>query len=249
MSAEQKYRAIKGVQFKKRDGADFSPEKWTALLKFAQFFISEKDKYDFSIEKRKQFELRAMEEPFWLEFSVRIDQPLFKDNATPRGFSMRAMSLIREPLNWLKSNPFAITEEMRKIMEKSDRMNWALEPFKSVKTKIGAEIVKVNNKETTDPNMANVQPASSNLTLPEVQLNHALLAMTSILKNLTKGISSEAIKKMSAETRIKLATGMVQSLGKTFATYKPNKQVFKQLVVNNASKDDLERAILDFNQD
>lgn len=245
---ERKYQVIRDKLPRKNEIVDWSENKLVAFLQLVLFF-SDGDNYAVTKEKVETFEKRAPEEPFWLEFNVRINRPTFKEGFTVQQFKMRLMTAIRVVLSWLKSNPHAITDEMRDMMDSTARLRWALDPFKAKGTAIGAEIVGVDNKEVTDPNRSNVQPATSNLTLPEVQYHNALLNVASILNNLTKGIKPQEIKKMSVESRIKLADSLIKTMGKVVGGQKPNTQVFKQLVIHNAGRQDLEDAMLEFSQE
>lgn len=247
MSTTARLRAIKGELPRKNEIAHWDQEKLQAFISFSSFFI-DGDKFVITGERRKDAELRMHEEAFWMEFMVRIDCPFGKGEGSNQSFRMRFMAMLRTVLAWLKSNPHAISEEMRAIMQKSERMNWALDPFKEKTTKIGASIISVDNRETTEPGLANQNPGATNLTLPERQFNQALLQMTSLLVDLTRGISRSDLKKMSPGERIKVATGLAQTLQKSFATYKPNSMTFKKIVINNAGRDDLEAALLDYSQ-
>lgn len=244
---EHKFRVIKGVLPRKSEIIDWSEAKLISLLEFAQFFI-EGDKFTVTREQISKFQERATETDWWMEFNVRIDHQTNRADFKTRTFQMRLMTFIRTVLSYLKSNPHAISNEMREIMEKSARLSWALDPFKMVTTKMGAEIIKVDDRETTDPNVANVSPGQSGLTLPEVQYHNAILLMTSMLNDVLKSVKKDDIKKISASERIKIANALAQTLAKTFNSGKPNTLIFKQLNVNKAGKDDLERAFLDMAQ-
>jgi hypothetical protein len=237
-----KYRAVQGKLPRKNEVAEWSQEKLYALVLLVEALTKE-GKYEITGETRKAVEMN--DNPFWEEFLIRIDRPFGKANNVQ--FKMRFTTLVRVALSWLKSNPFAISEEMRVIMKKNPRLAWALNAFQVTTTDIGAEIVTVNNREETDPAVANVS-ASSNVTLPEAQYNQALLNLASILSNLTKGISQNELKKLGVEDRIKLANTLLKTLGQQFNKYKPNSMVFKQLNIHNASKDDLEKAFTEYNE-
>lgn len=243
MPVNARLRIIKGELPRKNEIVDWSEAKLMALLRFALHFI-ENDAFSVTGEKRQAAEARVSEEPFWAEFLMRIDRPVGKFQN--KDFQLRLMSLVRVPLTWLKSNPHAVTEEMRALMEPTPRLNWALKSFEQKETKIGVPIVAVENRETTDPSRPNRSPDSSNLTLPEVQYNRSILQMTSILMDLTRSIKAADLKKMKVEDKIKHANAILQTLQKQFANYKPNVQVFKQINIHNAGRDDLEKAVLDY---
>lgn len=244
---EHKFKVIEGVLPKKAEIVDWSSEKIMALLQLADFFTLS-NKFNVNKETIGTFQSRALEEAFWMEFNVRIGHQLDRADFSKQKFNMRLIAMVRTVLGWLKSNPHAITNEMRELMEPNERLNWALDPFKMKTTAIGAEIVAIDNRETTDPNMANAT-ASTNLTVPEIQYHQGLLHMSSIFKQITGGLTANDFKKMSVSERLKIANSIAQTLGRAFNTKVPSTVIFKKLTVNSAGRDDLEKAMLQYSQE
>lgn len=241
-------RAVRGKLPKKQEIHDWSEFKLFQLVKLAAWFTDPKtDRFVCTAEKIKEFYEMAPNEEHWLEFAARLNTVPFTKTFNVRSFQLRFASLIRTPLSWLKSNTHAISNEMREVMEKSKRLSWALEPFTVKATRIGANIVTTNNQETTDV-IANVQTNTSNVTLPELQYQQSIAQLASIAVNLTKGIKQDDIKKMGVEARIRSANAIMNTL-KQAMNNQPKTQVFKQLIINKAGKDELEKAYLDYAQE
>lgn len=242
------FDVVKGILPKKVEIADWSEEKVLALLKFAWLSLREvthrgKTTMNFHYDEQFLEAVKQYDEPFFEEFTTR----LYIKDASNLGMRGRLTSMVRTVLSYLKSNPHRITEKIETTLRSTDRFSWALEPFKVKKTDMGAEIVVVDNQETTDLYQNNKNPGQSNLALPEVQYNQSLLMMTSMLRDMLKSIKKSDLKNMDAKDILKIAVTMQASLAKHFNSKKPTSLVFKKMVVNSATKDDLEKAILDYN--
>lgn len=240
-----KYRLVRGEGLRKRDVVDWSPSKILSFIQFADFFISkETDPHTFDVVmvKIEAAKERAKDEQFWDEFLTRIEQ---KDQTVVQ-FRNKLMSMVRVVLSWLKTSPYAITDQMRAIMEPNQRLNWCLDSFKVVPTKIGGEVMVLNQDENTDPRLPNHTPDASNIKSPDVQYAQALINVTSILKDLTTGIKQADIKALGTADRIKLINSMLPNVARAIGGHRPNIKVFKQLVINQAGRDDLEKAFLDY---
>ena len=138
---------------------------------------------------------------------------------------------------YLQSNPHTITPRMREVMKANPRLEKYTEPFKVTKNEIGAEVVVPNTDD------------GQTLTLPEVQYHKALLKMAALANDLTEGITKDDIKKMTPDERINLAIKLVNLMSRVQGGQKPNIAIFKQLVINNAGRDELERAMLAYNEE
>lgn len=250
------FRLVEGKNIKVRELPDWSQDKLLSLIKFFQFFINpETDNMRVNQERIREFEERSEVEPYFMEWRARIGMDLEQIEKLPptkkgsdlNKYKMRVYTMLRNVLGWLKNNPHQISLEMRDIMCRTERMNWALKDFKIEETLIGAPIVVPDNLETTDPQHANADPNRTSLTIAEVNYQRAVTSLASIANDLIKNMKKKDLDKMATKDRVKMALDITNALGKIMQTQKPNSQVFKQLVIHKASAEDLEKAMLDYN--
>ena len=229
----------KGKIPRKIDVAEWREEKFLAFFEFLHLFLEEKNgSYSYIVSSQNRSAAAFIDKPFYKEFIQRLE---IKDCNDTR-FKKRITSFTRIVLLFLRESPYAITEDMKSIMEKNDRLSWALNAYKQITTEIGAEIVVPNDDDETDPNNQRAVAVTS----PQVNYQQAILAMTSILRDLVKGVTPEEIKKMDIEKRLKIAIPMVQALGKAFNGPAINMSVFKQINVNTTGREDLEKTLLEY---
>lgn len=240
-----KYRAVKGKLPKKAEIIDWPEAKLLALLAFARVFL-EGEGYVVDSTRREAAETRSAEEPYWEEFLARINQPLGTKDATHQRFRIRLMTLIRVPLAWLKSNPFAVTEALQAQLESTPRFSWCLTTFVEKTTDIGGTIVAMQNRDTTDPSMPNYKRSVTDVDPPQIRFNKALLESVAIFEQLTKSIKPSDIRNLQTKEKLRYMTAMAATLTKTFREYKPNVTVFQQINVNKAERDELESAMYDY---
>lgn len=248
--ALNKFKAVKGQLPKKIDISDWSQEKMLSLLIFGSLSLREvvrHGKKEFSFHYDKQFEeiVAQYDNPFFQEFMTRLSVP----GASYLSLRGRLIVMIRTMLAYIKSNPHVINEKMEHLMKTTERFSWALANFEVKELAMGAEVVTVNNQETTDIDRKNAAPDRTGLTLPEVHYQRSLLAFSGLLASLLKGIKQSDIKEMDVKDKLKLAIPMIQTLGKAFTNSKPKSLVFKNLTINSAGKDDLEKAILTYSKE
>ncbi len=244
-----KYKAIKGILPKKAEVIDWSAEKIISLLQFASLALVEKEnrgQLDSVYQYNKEFEekIKNFDNPFFEEFVERVTKDQYATYASKQG---KLIQMVRTVLSYVKSNPYMITPAMAEIMETSPRFSWALEAFKQETTKIGAEIVAVDNMETTDV-VRNANPNQSNVTLPELQFQQSMLMLTSLMKDMLKSINKKDIKDLDAKEKLRLVIPIIGAVGKNISSKKPASLVFKKLVINSAGVHDLEKAILEYTQ-
>jgi len=243
-----KLRLVKEVLPQKREVGDWSEEKIASFVRFALFFTvpyTRKGKPDHKFEVTEEKWLAARnnkDEEFWPEFCLRVN----KTGANYHVLKLRLMMATRTVLGWLKSNPYAITEELETLMKDNPRTAWALSSFKTTKTAMGNEVVVADNRETTDVAISNVAPTVTNAPNPEVQYRNAVLRMASILNSLTKGIRKSDIDMMSAKDKITMAVNLTGALTRTFKTNNVNNAFFKTLIINQSGRKELEESILDY---
>lgn len=243
-----KLRFVRMKPLLKRDIVDWSEAKILSFIQFADFFVDKtKDPHTFTCVDIgiKAALSRAEDDEHWAEFMARIYQ---EDKTTTKEFKYRIMAMVRVVMAWLKTNPYAITDQMKAIMENNQRLAWGLNSFKTVTTDIGAEVTEMDNTDVTDPSRTNADPHLTTIQSPEVMLGQAMTNMASILNRLTRGISNKEISSLDAKEKIKLAASLAPVLTKAMTNHKPNIKMFKQIVINKAGKDDLEKAFLDYTE-
>jgi hypothetical protein len=245
--AKNPLRAVKGELPKKRDVVDWPEEKILQLLRFVQPFIVD-EKFKCTIEARKTAELRAQDEPYWPEFLIRIDKPVGGEGASEMQFRMRMMNMLRQVLAFVKQYPHVVTETMLPILQSTTRFSWCLHNFAAKETKLGAEIVVMQNRDTTDPSIANPKPDLTKVATPQIRFNKSLMESVGVMEMLLRGIKQKDINAMGTKDRIKTATALAATLTKTFSQYKPNVQVFQQINVSQAEREDLERVMFEYQE-
>lgn len=232
----------------KREIGDWSEAKIASFVRFALFFTepcTNKGKPDhrFVLNAEKWATAKAnKDEEFWEEFCLRVD----KKDATLHTIKLRLMMAVRSVLGWIKSNPYAVTEELEAIMKDNKRTSWALRGYVAKTTEMGNQIVALDNDDMTDPGRRNAAGSITNVSTPEVQYRQAVLRMTSILNNLTKGIKKSDIDLLSAKEKIQMAVNLSGALTRTFKSNNVNNNFFKTVIVNQASREDLEARVLDY---
>lgn len=246
-----KFRAVKGKAPKKTDIVDWSEGKILAYLMFIEFWVNEKkDGYEITNEKRLTAEARGEEDPYWGEFLARMDRPLHRSSVTAASFRMTLFYHMRIVLGWLRDNPYAVTPPMSKIMNENGPMTkWASSAFIEKETDVGAKVVEINTDETVQPGLKNQSPKTTDVTSPEVHYNNVIKNLTSLADALISGIKPNELRKLDPEKKLKLVLAMIPTLAKALGQTRPNTLVFKQLNINQAGRQDLEAAILDYQGD
>ena len=244
---KSKLRAVKGELPTKYSCVDWSDTKWLAFVKFIDFWVEE-GSFRITKEKMEIAEERAKDEPYWEEFNVRLDKSTKDEKMTNKSFQMRLMAFARNPLSWLKENQYAVTPEMLSLMKGNPRMEWALDPIKEVTSKSGVPHIALDKDDVTNEIIKNPTPQVTNPKSPLVMYEQGLMDLAGLFKSLTSGIKASELKKMSAKDRLNIANKLFGSLNKAFSGKSPSTVVFKQMNVNNATKEDLEKAMLDYSQ-
>lgn len=249
MSINHQIRYIKGKPILKKDLLNWSEEKFLQFLLFVDHFVnktSDPDNHYFDIVlvKIAAAEEQAKDNPHWKEFLARIQD---KRDQTTKQFTYKIMSLTRVVVSFIKQNPYVLTDQMKVIMESNQRLRWGLQAFKAKTTEIGAEVVELDDVEDTNPSRLNAQYSQTGIETPQVMYQQALYNMASILNRLTRGIKNSDITSMDAKERIKLAATLAPQLVKSI-TRPTNIGTFKQIVINKAGKEDMEKALADYTE-
>lgn len=229
----------------KRDVVDWGNTKILQFLKFVDFF-TDNGKFVCTVPKVDEARMRAAEEMFWDEFLERINVTPGKDGGTTQQFRLRLTTFARNPLAWIKSNPHAITLEMMEIMEKNPRLAWAASSFVVVDTESGAQIVQLNNTETTDQSISNKDPKLTDIKTPMVQYEQARMNMLTMLVALSKSIPASELKNMPVKDRLAAFDRLFNTAVRVMGQSRPNSVIFNQLNVNKAGREDLEKSFLEY---
>ena len=238
---------LKGKLPTLREAADWHEQKYIQFLRFVNFFTVG-ESFKTTNDQIATAIQRAQEEEYWDEFLSRIGMAPFEKNFTTKKFFYRLVSFIRVPLTHLKRNPHIITPVMWGLMKGNPRMKWATSSFKEVETEVGIKVVELNNREETNPGIANEDPELTDVKSPQVLYNSTLMKMSSLANRLIAGIKQEDITKMATINRIKLANSLVTTLSRSFAAYKPNTAIFNQINIHKGSREDLEKVMLEYAQ-
>ena len=226
---KNKHKEIVGQTLRKDHLKKWDEQKFLEWFRMMHHFAPKGD-WIWNDVTLKAYCEQAATKPHWEEWMWRFS--MNSEETKPNHIGRPITGFVRHIGEYLQSNPFVITPQMKEIMLGNKTLTKYTEPFKVITTAIGAEIVVPNVDD------------GSVLTLPEVQYHKALLKMSALANALTEGITEEHIKKLAPDERIKLALSIVKMMSTIQGGQKPNTQIFKQLIVNNAGRDDLEKAML-----
>lgn len=244
MDLDTAYRAVRGSLPTRREVAEWKEKQFLDLFDFINLFIEPNRKSVSVIVTKEKWAAaeKVLELPYhpWQELLYRIDR-LTKDTRFNSGsIYIRIAALNRACLGYLKNNPAAITEDMRKIIEPNPRLNWCLTHFNDSTTKIGADIVLPNHTDATG-----VYPKPINVRSPDKIMLEGQMHVFNLFELIAKSIKPGDIKDMDARDKI----SALQKLSFIFNVankFKANSQTFINLNVNAAKREDLEKALLDF---
>ena len=225
------FKKYSGVSLKKTDIANWTDAHFVAWFQLIHHFTIEK-KLTFNEVTLQAFRQKAREHDLWNEWMHRAEAHV-RDYDIGK-IAGRVNNMNRVIGSYIQSNPHVITTQMKGMMEASPYLEKYAQPFTTEKTDIGASIVKPNTDEL------------DKFTMPEIKYHEAMLKMSNIADELLSTITKKEIKTMSPKDRLTLANTLIQTMSKVQNGYKPNTQIFKQLVVHQAGREDLERALMDY---
>lgn len=179
--------------------------------------------------------------PFLLELVTRIDCHTTNPVSTPYKFYQRFAACVRMVGGYLKQNPSLVSDAMRAVIVRNPRLSWCLVHFEIKDTKPGVSVV-------TDTKLDDVGPDKQLMANPDpkLQIMETDLKLTDLAHKMVKGLKPKDLENLSTKDRISLALAITKS--KRGGSAGPNVGVLNQLVINKASRDDLEKAMLEFNQ-
>lgn len=176
------------------------------------------------------------------EFLYRINFFTFDKGATRKRFHFKLLNFMRVVLTYIQANPSMVTDAMRGVMVTTQKFEWALYQTKKVETAVGIETV-VPNVVVDEKTATVITPAT---------LDHQMQEATRSVLNMVKRLSSRPIteaelRAMSPKERITAVAKLIPifTVGRNL---KPGKQVFKQINIHGAGREELEGALLAFNK-
>ncbi len=228
----------------KRDLSEWTDKKFIFFLNFLLFFLLKSDKTErFSAPRVKRIEaehfLETPNHPYQ-EFLYRINQFTFDPNSSDRKFMFKFQTLYRAVLYYLRANPALITAEMKKLMESTPRLKWAMSNTKVITSELGVDVVVADTKD-------NSSIVSKEMTVPslEKRMLDALLKTVNVYEMLSTSLTQREIKQMDAKDKL-MALARFSPLFNMVKSFRPNVTLFKNLNVHVANKDDLEQQMLDY---
>lgn len=240
------FKLVKGKLPKKNEVADWSELKIISFLKFLELF-SHDGKYSITDARRKEVEERSNDD-YFDEFLTRIDRYVDGTYPNRRQFQMRLIVMARSVLSWLKQNPYAVTDDIKKLMESNPICHWAMSAFSEIDTNLGVPTVILDQSESTDPNRRNANQTVSNVKSPQVLYEQALLSAVGILHELVSSFKKGELSKLDAEKKLKLITNLLPVIQKNIDRKNPNTIVFQKIVTAKASRDELEKSLLEYSE-
>ena len=241
---EHPYSFIQGTLPRKRDVSEWKEEKFLEFFKLVQFFMVGEM---ITITKEKCIELQNIIQDYhhpWAEMAYRINSFTYDKDYTTRNFYNRLTSTVRLVGMYLKQNPAAISEEMKKAIEPNPRLNWILKTYKTVETKVGIPITVPDTRETVGLTPHNT-PAPKT---PEVSLMESMLKTANVFDMIVGSIKKKDMEDMGIKDKIN-ALSKLSFIWTAARNMKPQTAVFKQLNVYSAKKEDLEKSLLEFSQE
>lgn len=226
---KNKHKDIVGQSLRKNHLPQWDEQHFLEFFALIHHFCP-KGEWMFNDLACKTFCQQSENRPLWEEWMWRFE--INKEGVNLKAVSGRISGFLPLLGTYLQSNPHVITKRMREVMKGNPKLEKYTEPFKVIQNNIGAQVIQPNTDE------------GHVLELPEVQYHKALLTMAALANDLTEGITKDMIKKMSPDERISLSLKIISLMSRVQGGQKPNIQIFKQLVVNNAGRDELEKAML-----
>lgn len=244
-----KYRA---VESKDRLSVIKSAEvaKWdsTKLLQFYQFCMLFWEEGKFRCNSGTMHNVYYANDnyPEWpyKEFLHRIniwfDQ---KKGYNYAAFNTRFITMTRVVNSYVKKHPGLVTPEIVEILKDIPAYAWILETYKTVTTKTGATVLEVDYTRNDEKGFKR-EDQTLDLS-PEKNLLQAMMKVTDVYNMIAGSITKDEIKKMNVKDKIN-ALQKLSFINGAVQKFKPNGNTFQQINIFKDSREDLEKAILDF---
>lgn len=242
-----KWQPVVGKSPTKRELANWTEAHYIHFLRFCEFFIhyTEKGEPKVSVTKERWHKaedlLNMPDHPFH-EFLYRINHFSIDPNSSEKKFYFKLISMMKFVLGYLRSNPALVGDEMKKIIEPNARFNWCLTQTRVVDTAVGPVVVPDSQMRVGE--FHNNQP----LATTEQNLLSAMNRAINLFNVVAESITPEEIKKMAPKDKL-LAMARMFPLFSVTKNFKPGKQIFKQINIHAAGREELESAMLAMNKD
>ncbi len=244
MDLDTAYRAVRGTLPRRREVAEYKEATFLSIFQFIEHFCEERRGTLSVVVTKEKWALaeKVLDLPYhpWQEILYRIDR-LTKDTRFNSGsIYIRIAAYNRAVLGYLKNNPAAITDEMRKVLEPNPRLNWCLKHYDDKQSALGTDLVLPHTSDTTGTFPKPISQRSPDKIMLEGQLH-----VFNLFELLAKSIKEKDLKDLDVRDKI----SALQKLSFIFSVsskFKANSQTFINLNVQAAKKEDLEKAILDF---
>lgn len=236
-------RAVRGKLPRRHDIAQWNEDRLCQFLELVCAF-TEGESVVIRPETLLAQEQRALSGrfPFLEEIFARIGQLTADPDATPRKFYARLMNVVRNVGEYVKLNPSVATERVRAIAGPNPRLSWMLRHYAKQETAVGAEVIVPDNRDRSE---RSVTRRAENPEDPQVRLAEAMLTLSDVMAKLVGSVDSRELKRMSSDKKVALALRIYDTLSRGRGVKSIG--TFKQIVINRASRDDLEAAMLDVN--
>jgi hypothetical protein len=238
------YRAVRGALPRRREVAEWKEQQFLDFINFIEHFCEPKRGTLSVIVTKAKWEAaeKTLDLPYhpWQEILYRIDR-LTKDTRFNAGsIYIRIAAYNRAVLGYLKNNPAAVTDEMRKKIEPNPRLNWCLKQFTDTTTKIGTDIVLPHTTDATGSYPKPIAHRSGEKMMLEGQMR-----VFNLFEIIAGSIKAKEVKELDVRDKIS-ALQKLSFIFNAAKSFKANSQTFINLNVNAAKREDLEKALLDF---
>lgn len=238
------YRAVQGELWKRVDLVEWNEKKYLAFFDSLLRFTDNQDqKIIITTEALMKLEQDAFsgQYPFLHELVIRIHQLTTDPKATPHKFYNKYTAIIRQVGNYLKLHPSLVSPQMKSVIESHPRLSWITKHYEVKDTKVGIPITVPTKRDavtstgelTTNPN-------------PDLMRLETELKIADIAHIAAHSIKPGELRKLPVKDRVKIALAAHKVSSEKKAV--PNIGKINQLVINKASREDLESALLDFNK-
>lgn len=242
MSTVGKYRAIQGTLPKFYDIARWNEKHYQQFIELAEHFTTKnpagKVVFKFSPQLIADAEKDALFIPSHkTELLYRINEWTSDPKFNPKRFMVKFTAVVRTVGNYVKKHPSALAPQLKERIKDNPRLNWMVVNYSLYETKVGAPVVVPHSLDTTE----GVHKQATRVDDPQVKLMNAMVHLADVFENLAKSITQRDIKQL--ETKDKIAA--LSKLQFVFSQRAKPTSSFKQINVFSASREDLEKAILE----
>jgi hypothetical protein len=164
-----------------------------------------------------------------------------------RSFYPRFASMSRIVFAYLKKHPAILDSSLIEKIEGKPQYDWCMNLYRTKVTRIGAEIVEEDESGFEGNRL--VKGSRDGISVPNAERLYmdSMIRAADLYNQLLKSIKPSEFRSMDIKDKIS-ALAKLADVNKGMRNFKPNATVFNQLNVYGAQRDDLEKAILDFNK-